>query len=48
MNAWIQHITRVSGAEAASPTRAQTMPSTSEAKKDEPKKRGFFTMGKKK
>lgn len=48
MSSWIQRISHASGAEAASPTRAQTLPSTSEGRKDEPKRRSFFTMGKKK
>jgi spectrin beta len=47
MNAWISKIRSVAGSEAASPARAQTLPASSE-RKDEPKKRTFFTLGKKK
>jgi spectrin beta len=50
MNNWISRINAASGADAASsPSRAQTMPATVEGgHRDEPKKRSFFTLGKKK
>jgi len=49
MNNWISVLSSASGADAASPTRAQTLPAGSaEGRKDEPKRRSFFTLGKKK
>jgi len=49
MNNWIGQINAVAGSEsAASSSRAQTMPASSEVRRDESKKRGFFTLGKKK
>ena len=47
MNFWIGRLNHASGTEAGSPTRAQTMPASGE-RKDEPKRRSFFTLGKKK
>lgn len=49
MNNWIGRINAASGSDPdASPSRAQTMPATVEGHRDEPKKRSFFTLGKKK
>lgn len=49
MNAWIQKLMQASGLDASSPTRAQTLPAmSSEGRKEESKRRSFFTMGKKK
>jgi len=49
MNNWISRINASTGAEsAATVSRAQTMPASSEGRRDEPKKRSFFTLGKKK
>ena len=50
MTQWVQGIQEVTQAEAgtgAGPSRAQTLPASSGEKKDEPKKRGFFTLKKK-
>jgi len=47
MNSWISKLNGAVGAEA-SPSRAQTLPASSDGKKDEPKRRSFFTLGKKK
>jgi len=49
MNQWVRGIHDVSQSEAsgAGPSRAQTLPASSGEKKDEPKKRGFFTLKKK-
>jgi len=49
MNRWIDRIKVASGDESAhSLSRAQTMPASSDDRRDEPKKRSFFTLGKKK
>jgi len=51
MNSWMGKINSASGTgEAAmSPTKAQTLPLHPEgSRSEEPKKRGFFTLGKKK
>jgi len=51
MNAWMGKINSASGVGEASmtPTRAQTLPLHAEgSRSEEPKKRGFFTLGKKK
>jgi len=49
MNNWIASINAAAGVDAAAASsRAQTMPASSEGRRDEPKKRGFFTLGKKK
>jgi spectrin beta len=50
MNAWIGKFNLSSGVESSSPTRAQTLPSSSkEMSRDEPKRRtGIFAFGKKK
>jgi len=49
MNSWISRINAAAGSDStASSSRAQTMPASSEGRRDEPKKRGFFTLGKKK
>jgi len=48
MTLWIQKINGAAGVEESSPGRAQTLPSGAEGKKDESKKRGFFTLSKKK
>lgn len=49
MNQWIRGVQDISRSEAsgAGPSRAQTLPASSGEKKDEPKKRGFFTLKKK-
>ncbi|OXA60757.1 Spectrin beta chain [Folsomia candida] len=48
MNLWVRGIQEVSlEAAGAGPSRAQTLPASSMEKKDEPKKRGFFTLKKK-
>lgn len=49
MNHWVRGIQEVSQAEGAGagPSRAQTLPASSIEKKEEPKKRGFFTLKKK-
>jgi len=47
MNQWVRGIQDVSQGESAGPSRAQTLPASSVEKKDEPKKRGFFTLKKK-
>jgi hypothetical protein len=49
MNGWVRGIAEVTqeAAGAAGPSRAQTLPASSFEKKDEPKKRGFFTLKKK-
>merc|ERR1719495_1359009 len=46
MNTWIMQLNSVAGAEPTSPSRAHTLPTPE--KKDEQKKRGFLTLGKKK
>jgi len=49
MNNWIGRINTAAGSEsAAAASRAQTMPASSEGRRDEPKRRSFFTLGKKK
>ena len=49
MNVWIERINIASGNESAeSLSRAQTMPASSEGRRDDSKKKGFFTLGKKK
>ena len=49
MNTWIRKILANAGEpDGGSPGRAQTMPASSEMRKDEPKRRSFFTLGKKK
>jgi len=48
MNGWVRGIAEVTqDSGAAGPSRAQTLPASSFEKKDEPKKRGFFTLKKK-
>ncbi len=48
MNIWVKGIQEVTQeAAGAGPSRAQTLPASSMEKKDEPKKRGFFTLKKK-
>ena len=48
-NTWINKLNLVSGSSAASPTRSQTLPlSSGEGKLDEPKRKGFLTLSKKK
>jgi spectrin beta len=48
MNHWVRGIDKLSQeAAGAGPSRAQTLPASSAEKKDEPKKRGFFTLKKK-
>ena len=47
MNLWLRKINNMSGQEGASPSRAQTLPADA-GKRDEHKKRSFFTLGKKK
>lgn len=46
MNSWIGRLNSATGTEPSSPTRAQTLPASSE--RGEQKKRSFFTLGKKK
>jgi len=49
MNGWIDRINATAGSESAAATSgAQTMPASSEGRRDEPKRRSFFTLGKKK
>ena len=49
MNSWIECINAAAGSEsAAASSGAQTMPASSEGRRDEPKRRSFFTLGKKK
>jgi len=51
MNIWMAKLNSASGAAeaATSPVRAQTLPLRAESSRsEEPKKRGFFTLGKKK
>jgi hypothetical protein len=51
MTMWIQKINTATGGGSdveSSPARAHTLPSGVDPKKDESKKRGFFTLGKKK
>jgi len=49
MNNWIERINAAAGSDAASSlSRAQTMPASSEGRREEPKRRSFFTLGKKK
>jgi len=49
MNAWMGKVNAASGAsEASSPLRTQTLPIHAEgSRSEETKKRGFFTLGKK-
>ena len=48
MNQWVSSINAVTEAAGASGTqRAQTLPAGQTEKKDEPKKRSFFTLKKK-
>ena len=47
MSAWVTGIQDVSRVAAVGPSRAQTLPASGLEKKDEPKKRGFFTLKKK-
>lgn len=49
MHLWVRAIQEVSQGDstASGPSRAQTLPVSSGEKKDEPKKRGFFTLKKK-
>lgn len=49
MNTWITKVNSVTGAESSSSAgKAQTMPASAEGRRDEPKKRSFFTLAKKK
>jgi len=49
MTSWIGRLNSASGADpASSPSRAQTMPAGEGHRGEEPKKRSFFTLGKKK
>jgi len=48
MMTWIHSVSAASGAESGSPTRAQTLPAQSGDRKDEHKRRSFFTLGKRK
>jgi hypothetical protein len=52
MNAWMSKVNAASGAsgdQSTSPARASTLPTSVEGpRSEEPKKRGFFTLGKKK
>jgi len=49
MSLWIGRINTAAGVDAAaSSSRAQTMPASSEGRREEPKRRSFFTLGKKK
>ena len=44
MNSWVAKLQQFTDPEGAGPSRAQTLPA--HATKDEPKKRGFFTLKK--
>ena len=51
MNVWLNKLNQTIGEAATSPGRAQTLPAAKtadEGSKGEPKKRSFFTLGKKK
>jgi len=50
MNTWMTKINSASGTgeTSMSPIRAQTLPLAESSRSEEPKKRGFFTLGKKK
>lgn len=52
MNAWMSKVNAASGTsgeQSTSPARASTLPTSVESpRSEEPKKRGFFTLGKKK
>lgn len=50
MNDWIHKVNTASGVDVgpSHPTRSQTLPSAVDSKAEEPKKRGFFTLSKKK
>lgn len=48
MNDWVSKIKAVAGEEAASPSGYKTLPPSLEGRRDEPKRRSFFTLSKKK